>query len=225
MSTTAIASPVCRFLSLPCVWTYIALVTLVVCPAVALAQDLSGRPAKIELSAKPLTGNEQGVKVHVELRDPVNHIAVAPKDVQIEIEGRTDKGAAEKSTVLIKQGESSVTTELPIKTAGLVEVTAKNPQLAEGGTLVELRTSPRERRAEPPPAPPPPPPMAGLSAPVETGSAGPSHARELPRVRAAAALRRENFATPTPVAAAPMATPAATPVAPAEGPVAPNWSP
>jgi hypothetical protein len=145
MHNTTIVSSVRRFLLFPSHWTYMAIISFVVSPALVLAQDLSGRPAKIEISAKPSTGNnEQGVKVRVELRDPVNHLAVATKNVEIEIEGRTDNGAVEKSTVLIKEGESSATAELPVKTTGLVEVTAKNPQLAEGGTLVELRKGRRE---------------------------------------------------------------------------------
>src|SRR5947209_6435185 len=174
MHNTTTVSSVGRSLLISFRWIYLALVSFAVSPALGLAQDLSGRPAKIEISAKPLAGNnEQGVKVRVELRDPVNHLAVATKNIEIEIEGRTDNGAVEKSKVLIKQGESRATADLPVKTTGLVEVTAKNPQLAEGGTLVELRAKKRESAVESAPAPS----VEPLFAPTMTGAAAPSASR------------------------------------------------
>jgi hypothetical protein len=213
MSSTTVVSSVRRFSLCPFCWAYLALVSLAVSGAAGLAQDLSGKPAKIEISAKPLTGNnEQGVTVHVELRDPVNHLAVATKNIEIEIEGRTDKGAAEKSKVLIKQGESSASAELPVKTTGLLEVTAKNPQLAEGGTLIELRKPKRPALLVTPPATT----LESLGAPVETGSAAsaPAIAPSAVQVRrrpvpAAAMIERApaSVAMATPPAVA-LATPA-----------------
>jgi hypothetical protein len=177
-----------------------AIILLVISPAAEWGQGLGGVPAKIEVSAKPSSG-EQIVNVHVELRDAVNHPAVASKNVDVEIEGRSENGNVEKSTVVIKRGESGGSAELPIKLTGLVEITAKNPQLAGGGTLVELR-KPKGQPAFL--VPPPAPTLESLGAPVETGSAAgapgaapsavPARRRPAPR---AAMIERAPASVPT----------------------------
>lgn len=105
-------------------------------------QGLSGLPAKIEITGKRASTNNSGVTMMVELRDPKNRPAPARETTNIEVQGRTESGKVEKTTVTIKKGEIAASLDLPVKEAGLLEVTATNPQLAGGGTLIEVRGKP-----------------------------------------------------------------------------------
>jgi hypothetical protein len=156
-------------------------------------QSLSGLPAKIEITGKPALTNNSGVTIVVELRDPKNRPAPAREATNIEVQGRTESGKVEKTIVTIKKGETAASLDLPIKEPGLLEVTATNPQLAQGGTLIEVRG---ERKIAPQPEKPSPSPPERRAFRLESRSrvAPPSsrHAlrleRALPSLTASAAL-------------------------------------
>jgi hypothetical protein len=137
------------------------------------AQGLSGLPAKIEITGKRASTNASGVTMVVELRDAKNRPARARETTNIQVQGRTESGKVEKATVTINKGETAASLDLPVKESGLLEVKATNLQLAEGGTLIEVRggppfapraeespASPAERRLRPesPPGAAAPPP-------------------------------------------------------------------
>jgi hypothetical protein len=106
-------------------------------------QSLSGVPTKIEVTGASYSGSQQqGVEARVQLLDPSNRPAVAKKDFEVELASRAENGTIEKSKIVIKQGATSATARLPIKSSGLVEVTASNPHLAEGGTIVDVGAIP-----------------------------------------------------------------------------------
>ena len=105
-------------------------------------QGLSGLPAKIEITGKRASTNNSGVTMMVELRDPKNRPAPARETTNIEVQGRTESGKVEKTTVTIKKGETAASLDLPVNEPGLVEVTATSPQLARAGTLIEVRGKP-----------------------------------------------------------------------------------
>jgi hypothetical protein len=99
-------------------------------------QGLSGLPAKIEIAGKRASTSDFGVKIVVELRDPTNRPAPAREATNIDVQGQTESGKVEKTTITIKKGETAASVDLPVKEPGLLEVTATNPQLARGGTLI-----------------------------------------------------------------------------------------
>lgn len=98
------------------------------------AKDLHGIPAKIEVTE---TSVAQGT-VKIGLVDPANLPAPAKKDLRIEIQTKSESGRVGKSSVTIKQGQAEATAKLPITSAGIVEVAASNPELAQGGTVVNM---------------------------------------------------------------------------------------
>ena len=111
--------------------------------SVGQRQSLGGIPTKIEVTgASYSAGRQPGIEARVQLLDPVNRPAKAKKDFEVEIAARTQNGAIETSKVVIKRGDTGATARLPVKGPGLVEVTASNPQLAEGGTIVDAGTVP-----------------------------------------------------------------------------------
>src|SRR5690348_5157214 len=104
----------CRFILVSAFW-------LVVSPFATWGQGLSGVPAKIAVSAKPnAQASGLSVIVRIELRDPMNHPAIAAKNIEVVIEGKSDNGATERSKVQINQGQSEAMAELSIPTTGPV---------------------------------------------------------------------------------------------------------
>src|SRR5438105_14590612 len=75
------------------------------------AQELSGVPAKIQVLSASHGGTAE---VKVQLVDPSNQPAAAKRDLEIQLEAKSENGTVEKSTVTIKQGETGVTAKLPI---------------------------------------------------------------------------------------------------------------
>lgn len=99
-------------------------------------------PAKIEVtsgSTNPVKGGN--VEIHIKLLDAENRPAVANKDFEIEVVGHSQKGLVETSKILIKAGETAQATQLALKDAGVIELTASNKQLAQGGAVVNVRAS------------------------------------------------------------------------------------
>src|SRR3954451_4498397 len=109
------------------------------------SEDLSGVAAKIEVTNASTSASGA---VEVKLLDPGNSPAPAKKDLNVEIQTKAEDGQVEKSTVTIKQGQTAATATLPTKSSGVVEVSASNPQLATGGTVVNV---PSNYAASPPP--------------------------------------------------------------------------
>lgn len=104
-----------------------------------MGENLSGVPAKIEVTtAAPFTQAGGGLKI--ELLDPANRPAPAKKDLQVEIDTKAENGSVAKSTVTIKEGQTQVTTPLRVTSPGIFEVTASHPELAQGGTVVNVPT-------------------------------------------------------------------------------------
>ena len=134
-------------------FTRLMLVAVFLPAAVAFAQtqDLSRMPAKIEVtntSINPVKG--ESITIHIKLLDAENRPAVANKDFEIEIEGHSQNGTVERSKTLVKAGETGQTMQLALKDAGVTELTASNKQLAQGGTVLNVRAS--GSRATPPPS-------------------------------------------------------------------------
>jgi len=48
---------------------------------------------------------------------------------------------SQSSKILVKAGETGQSTQLALKSTGVIEVTASNNQLAEGGTIINVRAS------------------------------------------------------------------------------------
>src|SRR5882724_7392308 len=86
------------------------------------AGDLTGIPAKIEVAEASVSGGQGQIKVS--LVDPANSPAPAKKDLQLEIQTKSESGDIGKSIVTIKQGQTEALGTLPTKSAGIVEVTA-----------------------------------------------------------------------------------------------------
>jgi hypothetical protein len=100
------------------------------------AGDLSGVPAKIEIVETSISGGYGTIKLA--LVDPANSPARARKDLQVEIQTKSESGEMAKSIVTIKRGQTEGTGSLPIKDTGIVEVTARHPRLAQGGTVLNV---------------------------------------------------------------------------------------
>jgi hypothetical protein len=103
------------------------------------AGDLTGIPAKIEVAEASVSGGQGQIKVS--LVDPANSPAPAKKDLQLEIQTKSESGDIGKSIVTIKQGQTEALGTLPTKSAGIVEVTAIHPELAKGGTIIDVPKS------------------------------------------------------------------------------------
>lgn len=130
-------------------FTRAMLIAVFLLPAAAFGQikDLTGIPTKIKItsdSVAPVKG--ENLKVYVTLLDPENRAVAANKDFEVEVEGRSQSGAVEKSKILIKSGQTGQTTQLPVKDSGIVELVASNLELATGGTIVNVRDSARHER-------------------------------------------------------------------------------
>jgi hypothetical protein len=98
------------------------------------AGDLSGVPAKIEIAE---TSVPDGT-IKLALVDPANSPAPARRDLQVEIQTKSENGEVGTSIVTIKRGQTEATGSLPIKGTGIVEVTARHPRLAQAGTVVDV---------------------------------------------------------------------------------------
>lgn len=201
-------------------------------------KDLSAVPAKLEVTGKSAVVNDHpGMKITVELRNPNNKPVAAtnPIEIELQVQMKSGSGTAEKSKVTIQQGETSATTDLAVKEPGIVEVTATNPRLFEGGTLVEVRKAEGQPVEMPAEAPPPvgAAPTEELGPPTMTGAAAPPKLARKPRRRPieknspqpGAPPANEQVASSAPALVEPAGTPG-TPPMPAEGPPAPaNWKP
>jgi hypothetical protein len=168
-----------------CVSAWLVTFTLGAGGLFAAGEDLSGVPAKIEVTTtSPSALSAGGVKI--ELLDPANRPAPAKKDLQVEVDTKTENGSVGKSTVTIKEGQTGVTAPLPTNGTGIVEVTASHPELAQGGTVVNVPPD-TSQQATPPPSPAPiatvapnltpaPDQVSGGAAPTRTEQA--RHAEE-----------------------------------------------
>lgn len=157
-------------------------------------------PAKIEVtsgSTNPVKGGN--VEIHIKLLDAENRPAVANKDFEIEIVGHSQKGLVERSNVLVKAGETGQSTQLALKDAGVIELTASNKQLAQGGAVVNVRASGSLATPAPSIAASPgatmEPNLRSLmeGGPLNTGSAGPESKEKptpAPRHPGGEAMRR-----------------------------------
>jgi len=116
----------------------VATATLLRIAGFCCAEDLSGVPAKIYVMS---ASEERPGSLKIELLDPANHPAPAKKDLQVQVETKAENGSVDKSTVTIKQGQTGTSTDIPVKNVGIVEVTASNPGLAEGGAVVNVQRS------------------------------------------------------------------------------------
>lgn len=194
---------------------------LFVAAATALnGQGLRGLPAKIEIAGRRASTSDSGVVMVVELRDPNNRPAPAREATSIEVQGRTESGKVEKTTVTIKKGETAASLNLPVKEPGLLEVTATNPQLAKGGTLIEVRGKPPVApRAQEPPAPPAVSRAFRLESPA--AAPPPRHAfraaRALPRLSASPAPPRGQQPSAPAASPAPSVSESPEPAAAAAG--------
>jgi hypothetical protein len=121
------------------------------------SDEISGKPAKIAVTGESGTG--KGLMVRVNLLDPENRPAPANKDFEVEVEGRSETGATEKSKAVVKAGETGTTIVLPFKYTGLMELKASNAELAEGGTITSVSA------ADTPPPEDIPPTMGARPAP------------------------------------------------------------
>ena len=141
-------------------------------PINCLAQSLTGAPAKIEVvtESTAVTANSTA-KLRVNLLDPENKPANAKKDVTIQVEGQLPSGNTQTSTVVVKAGESSGTVEMPAKEPGLVKVLASTPELASGGSVLNVRATHRD---EP------------FNSATPSTSASPSQASPMPSVKPSA---------------------------------------
>ncbi|HXX41549.1 MAG TPA: hypothetical protein VEI58_04710 [Chthoniobacterales bacterium] len=218
----------------------IAFGSAVISVVAADRKDLSAVPAKIEVTGKSAAVNDHpGMKITVELRNPNNQPVPAPGPIEIELQVKAGNGPAEKSKLTIQQGGTSATIDLPVKEPGIVEVTATNPRLFEGGTLVEVQKAEVQSIAKPPSRPAAGVSLEGtLSEPTVPGTAAPlnfarrAYARSIEKNSPVPNASPTNEQTPSrePALAAARATPApsfaAAAVVPAEGPSsATNWKP
>jgi hypothetical protein len=101
-----------------------------------------GMPAKIAvISESPNPVKGEVITVRITLVDAENRPAVANKNFEIMVESRWQGGGTESSNIIVKTGDTGQTTQLTLKDAGVIEITASNKQLAKGGTIVNVRSS------------------------------------------------------------------------------------
>ena len=163
-------------------------------------QRLRGVPTKIEVTGASYSGREQqGVEARVQLLDPTNRPALAKRDLQVELTSRAEDGTIAKSKVIIKQGDSSATTRLPVTNPGVIEVMALNPHLAQGSTLVDVHASPVEQTTN---ASPTPAPSATVAPTVASAAVPPVTAIPSPAAQPGRDLRENTFSTGPPSAVA-----------------------
>lgn len=136
------------------------------------AQDLRGIPAKIEIAETSISGGHGTIKLA--LVDPANSPARARRDLQIQVQTKSENGEIGTSTVTINKGETEGTGSLPIRGTGIVEVTARHPRFAQGGTIVNVPKA-GAHEASPSPTVVPIATVAPEAAPEPMASAAPFH--------------------------------------------------
>ena len=115
----------------------------------ASAQTVAVNPVKLVVEAR---GKDVRVgettSVLIILQDAGNHPTAAPKDMPVDIEVHTPNTAVTRLRTTIEAGQSSKQVTFPVTGSGIVEIRAKEPELLDGGTFVNVR--PQARHPYPP---------------------------------------------------------------------------
>jgi len=105
----------------------------------ALAQ--SAMPEKLGVRAQAKTNAESATaEVTIALLDAQNRLVPATRDVQVNLNTRLASGV-QHNQLVVKAGETSVTSSLPLQEGGLIEFSATQPQsqLRSGSAFIRLK--------------------------------------------------------------------------------------
>src|SRR5579864_4659594 len=106
-----------------------------------LARGQAGRPIKLDVQADAHAVKSGGqTTVQVTLRDANNRAVAAPKDMTVQLSVETPAGV-QKRQLDIKAGTQSQKTQIQFSNPGFTDIRATHPELLEGGTVVNVKTS------------------------------------------------------------------------------------
>jgi hypothetical protein len=99
------------------------------------------KPVKLEVTPIEARSLLLGAdaEILIAVLDTDNRRAPAPKDLAVRIEMTLPSGKRETREVIIRRGERSTKIRVPIDEPGIVQIRARQPELLEGGTYLNVR--------------------------------------------------------------------------------------
>ncbi len=128
-----------------------SLLQTILCPVVfvgiAGAGEVGNEPVKLAIKAK-MCSISVGEKADIEvsLLNAIGEAVKAEKDVEVEVVAELPKGKLQKLDVIIKAGEGSKTLKLPLIESGIIEVWAKQPELMDDSTFINVKSQPEGKK-------------------------------------------------------------------------------
>jgi len=109
-------------------------------PKVVFSEVKYALPVKLAVTAAPASvkaaSKSQWITIRIALQDSANRPARIGKDMEIELEARTEAEVLGTTRAVVKAMSTSTEVLVKVNMTGVIYLSAKNPELLEGGAYI-----------------------------------------------------------------------------------------